>query len=157
MQLDKKMLRRKISAPRSAVGCCQIFRTTCGVILLMMARAQSVAKQPTCGSPYPHTSATPPPPPLPPYSSHTPQSAGNLVVLGGELVTRGGYRNWPSDVHDLRDVVNMSLVSEYTSALLCCQQICNRGVFGAQILSLGSLPRIIHLLRRQRKSHARTC
>ena len=74
----------------------------------MMARAQSVAKQPTCGSPHPHTSATPPPP-LP--SSHTPQSAGNLVVLVGELVTRGGYRNWPSDVHDLRDVVNMSLAS----------------------------------------------
>ena len=73
----------------------------------MMARAQSVAKQPTC--------VVPPPP----HSSHTPQSAGNLVMVG-ELVTRGGYRNWPSDVHDLRDVVNMSLVSEYTSALLCC-------------------------------------
>ena len=62
---------------------------------------------------------TPPSPPPPLPSSQTPQSAGNLVMVG-ELVTRGGYRNWPSDVHDLRDVVNMSLVSEYTSALLCC-------------------------------------
>ena len=61
-----------------------LFPATCGVIILIAAGAQSVAKQSTC--------VVPPPP----HSSHTPQSAGNRR---GELVTHG-YRDWPSDVHN---------------------------------------------------------
>ena len=111
-----------------------IFPATCGVIILMVAGAQSVAKQPTCGS-------LPPPS----YSSHTPQSAGNR---GGGLVTHG-YHNWPSDVDNHGSLGCVQYVLPTNTQYIVC-------VGGQKYTILVSLASIIHPLQRLGKSHAHT-